>query len=116
MLERPHAHLRTGADQPLVALDRRRGAHVHNPRASREYSRLRPIARALAAAHTSESLFGESPSTGEPAQIVWRNGTAAARGRDAAAAVGGAVGGAAAARWAALNRLLLEAMGVGAAC
>ena len=59
MLERPHAHLRAAADQPALALDRR-GGHVHNPRGPREHSRLRPIACALAAAHTSEILFGES--------------------------------------------------------
>ena len=54
---------------------------------------------------------------------MWRSGTAAARGHEAADAlgaslggvVGGVVGGTAAARWAPLNQLLLEAMGVGAA-
>ena len=66
---------------------------------------------------------GESSAAAEPAEIVWRSGTAAARGHEAADAlgaslggvVGGVVGGTAAARWAPLNQLLLEAMGVGAA-
>eukprot|EP00964_Phaeocystis_antarctica_P115076 scaffold79037_cov43-Phaeocystis_antarctica.AAC.1 len=79
--------MRAAADQPAVSSPQRGGnqrtspqrghnpnspnynPNNPNPRAPREqHSRLRPIARALVAAHSSECLFGESSSATEAAE------------------------------------------------